>query len=126
MKAMTMGGAAIAAMLMMGAAPALAQKADPDALCVVAVEDLMGQLDAQRATIDPAEMQKTMKGLDGALIFYSGTLLARVPAAQLAPLFVAARAEYKTIAPAQRPDRAMACARALGPALRKIATAMGE
>ena len=80
MKMMAMGAAAVAALLM-SAAPAAAQAADPDALCFVAVSSFFGQISNQKATVTPAMADQTKVAMG----FYAGLLTQRLSGPELAP-----------------------------------------
>ncbi|MCW3848941.1 hypothetical protein OF829_17015 [Sphingomonas sp. LB-2] len=131
MKTMMMGGAAIAAAMLMGAAPAAAQqrptaqaKADPDAVCLIAITITLSQYEKNVASV-PDEAKATVKFFEGALHFYSGRIAARYTEAQFGPVMRAGYAEYNALPASDKPKRSADCTIAEGDTLKAIANAIG-
>lgn len=85
--------AGMAAALILGASPAMAQKADPDAVCLAALTFALQDL---ANTPEPwnDEVKQWELSLRFSMGFYAGSLAARFRADQLQSQFAAALTEY--------------------------------
>lgn len=119
---LAIGGAALAAALMLGASPAAAQKPDQDALCFVAVSAFFGQISSQRLDL-PAEMIEQVKVSMG---FYAGRLTQRFPGPRLAPALAAARPAAFAMPADQQRDLLSNCIASFQAEIRTVVEATKE
>ena len=125
MKTMLMAGAAIAAAMLLGATPAAAQrKADPDAVCLIAITITLSQYHNNVASVSE-DTKAAIRYFENALHFYTGKLAARYSEAQLGPVVKAAYAEFDALPAADKPQRSADCMLAEGATLKTIAAAIG-
>lgn len=113
-----------AAALLMSTAPAMAQTADPDAMCLIATGMRTGVIEARADLTDDDVM--ALRYAEGALQFYAGVLHQRVPEAQLGPMLKAASNDFYAL-PTDAKDKLTGdCIEAVQPVLAGIAKALRD
>ena len=121
MRMMAMG-AAIGAFLM-SAAPAAAQKADPSAVCLIAVTDILTKAEARPEQVTE-DMKPVVQSFRNALHFHVGVLHARYSEAQLGPVMSAGVAEFRAMPSGTVNDFTVKCMQEERPVLTAMAEAL--